>query len=112
MNGPEITPGRKQNGRRRKHISRVFRFKKGIEVEYDLQGYIYFTSRRFRKLPKGQQALIRSLVREVAPGYEKALLEFLTTDSSAVAVCMKYHLSESTLERLARRYYERAAGKL
>lgn len=93
-------------------MARVFRFRKGIDVEYDLQGYIYFTSRRFRKLSTGQRALIRALIREVAPGYEKALLEYVTTDSSAAAVCMKHHLSESTLERLVRRYYERAAGQL
>lgn len=88
-------------------MARVFRFKKGINVEYDLQGYIYFTSRRFGRLPAAQQKRIRGLIREAAPGYEAALLEFVTTDSGATAVCMKHNLSASTLERMVRRYYER-----
>lgn len=93
-------------------MARVFRFKKGIDVEYDLQGYIYFTSRRFKKLPAAQQKRILRLIQETAPGYGDALFEFVTTDSGATAVCMKHNLSASTLERMVRKYYERFARSL
>ena len=82
-----------------------FRFKRGIPVDYEQQGYIYFTSRRFRDLPKKQQEKIRSLCREAGGEHAEALFEFVTTDSGAVEVCDRFYISESTLERVVRKYY-------
>lgn len=83
----------------------MFRYKRSIPVEYDLQGYIYFTSRLYRELPKGMQAKIRKLCEEAAGEYADALMLFVTTDTEKAEVCAKYFISESTLERVVRRYY-------
>ena len=43
---------------------------------------------------------------------EAALFEFVTTDAGAQAVCLRHHLSPSTLERAVRRYYEAFPRKI
>lgn len=93
-------------------MARVFRFKKAIPVDYDLQGYIYFTSRRFKDLPAGKQKRIKQLCQEAAGDYAQALFEFVTTDDGATAVCTRHFLSCSTLERMVRRYYVAFADKI
>lgn len=83
----------------------MFRYKKSIPVDYDLQGYIYFASRRFRDLPEGKRKKIRNLCEDVGGEYSEALFEFVTTDAGATAICTKYYISLSTLERAVKRYY-------
>lgn len=83
----------------------MFRFKRGIPVDYDLQGYIFFYSRRYRRLPLKDRRRIEGLCMEAGGEHYQALLEFVTTDSGAVAVCTKHYISQSTLERAVRRYY-------
>jgi len=82
-----------------------FRYKRGIPVDYEQQGYIYFTSRRFKQLSRGQQEKIRRLCREAGGEHSDALFAFVTTDSGAVEVCDRYFISESTLERAVKKYY-------
>ena len=83
----------------------MFRFKKGIPVSYADQGYIYFYSKRYRRLPQKERRKIETLCAEAGGEYREALLEFVTTDSGAVAVCAKHYISQSTLERAVRKYY-------
>lgn len=83
----------------------AFRYKKSVPVSYDQQGYIYFASRRFRTLPEQEQQRILSLCVEAGGEYYQALHEFVTTDAGAAAVCRRHFLSQSTLERIVRRYY-------
>lgn len=83
----------------------MFRYKKSVGGSYARQGYIYFTSLRYRELPEKRRARIRKLCEECGGEYAGALLEFVTTERGAVAVCMEHHLSQSTLERAVRRYY-------
>ena len=90
----------------------MFRFKRSIPVDYDTQGHIYFTSRRYRKLTGAEQAQIRRLCREAGGEYHRALLRFVTTDMGAAAVCDRYYLSQSTLERIVRKYYVAFAGMM
>lgn len=82
-----------------------FRYKRGIPVDYEQQGYIYFTSRRFKQLPGKQQEKIRALCREAGGEHADALFEFVTSDSGAVEVCARFYISESTLERAVKKYY-------
>ena len=84
----------------------MFRYKRSIKVPYERQGYIYFASLRFAELPTWQQDKIRALCDKCGGEYAGALLEFVTTDMGAVAVCMRHHLSQSTLERAVKKYYE------
>lgn len=83
----------------------VFRFKKAVPVDYDLQGFIYFTSRLYKKLPVKEQRKILQLCVDAGGEYYQALFEFVTEDVGATAVCAKHYISQSTLERIVRRYY-------
>lgn len=82
-----------------------FRFKRGIPVSYDEQGYIYFLSQRYRHLPLAKRKKIDELCRRAGAEYETALKGFVTTDRGAEEICGKYHISQSTLERMVKRYY-------
>ena len=83
----------------------MFRAKKSIPVEPELQGYIYFASRMYRKLDNKGQRRVRDLCTQAGGEYHKALFEFVTTDAGSVAVCQKHYISQSTLERIVRKYY-------
>lgn len=82
-----------------------FRFKRGIPLEYDLQGYIYFVSRRYKHLTLSKRRKIDELCAKAGGEYEAALKEFVTTDQGAAEVCGKHFISQSTLERIVKRYY-------
>ena len=90
----------------------MFRFKSGVKADYNRQGYIYFTSRRYRELDEAAQQKILNLCLEHGGESYQALFEFVTTDATATAVCMKHCLSKSTLHRMVRRYYEDFPKKL
>ncbi len=83
----------------------MFRFKKGVPLSYEEQGYIYFTSRRYKRLPEDAQRRILNLCMEAGGAHYQALFAFVTTDIGAAAVCARHFLSESTLERIVRKYY-------
>ena len=85
----------------------MFRFKSSVPVSYDRQGYIYFASRLYKEMPQRTQQAIVNLCMECGGEYHQALFEFVTTDAGATNVCMRHHLSRSTLERAVRKYYER-----
>ena len=83
-----------------------FKYKRSIkEVDYNMQGFICFVSRQYKKLPREGQKAIRRLCREAGGEHADALFEFVTTDSGAVEVCARFYISESTLERAVRKYY-------
>ena len=90
----------------------MFRFKRSVPVSYERQGYIYFTSRLFAELPPKKQDVIRKLCRDCGGEYCQALFDFVTTNAGAVSVCEAHHLSRSTLERAARKYYKNFPKRL
>lgn len=83
----------------------MFRFKKSIPVDYDQQGFIYFASRMYHCLSPKDQQRVQKLCAEAGGEYYQALFEFVTTDAGATEVCRKHYISQSTLERIVRRYY-------
>lgn len=83
----------------------MFRFKKAVPVSYDLQGYIYFYSRLYRMLPVEEKKRIVKICEAAGGEHAQALLEFVTTDAGATSVCRHHYLSQSTLERVVRKYY-------
>ena len=85
----------------------MFKFKSGIHVDYVEQGYIYFKSRRYNKLPQAEQKRILNLCIECGGEHYKALFEFVTTDATATAVSIKYYISKKTLYRAVKKYYEK-----
>ena len=84
----------------------MFRYKKSVGGDYAWQGYVYFASLRYRSLPEKKRGKIDRLCKEVGGEYEKALLEFVTTDTTATAICIKYPLSRATLYRVVSEYYK------
>lgn len=90
----------------------MFRYKRSIDVDYDRQGLIYFTSRMYRQLPERRQQKILNLCLACGGEYYQALFEFVTSDATATAVCVRHHLSRSTLERAVKRYYENFPQRL
>ena len=89
-----------------------YRFKESIKASYVDQGYIFFLCRRYHRLPLEQRRRIDWLIRRAGGEHAAALREAMTTDGSILAVSQKHHISESTLERVVRRFYELAAGDL
>ena len=84
----------------------MFRYKRGVKADYNRQGYIYFTSRRYRELDEAAQQKILNLCLEHGGEYYQALFEFVTTDASATALTMRHHMDKTTLYRKVRKYYE------
>lgn len=83
----------------------MFRYKKSVPASYERQGYIYFKSLCYWELSEKERRGIVDLCRKAGGEYNRALFEFVTTNAGAENVCMRHHLSRSTLERIVRRYY-------
>ena len=84
----------------------MFRYKRSARVPYNRQGYIYFVSLLYGEMPRSRQAVIRELCRRAGGPYDAAVLDYVTTDMGAEAVCGKHHISRATLARCVARYYE------
>ncbi len=84
----------------------MFRFKRGVKVTYDRQGYIYFVSRLYKSLDEDRQRAILNLCMECGGEHYRALFEFVTSDTTATALELKYYISKATLYRVVQRYYE------
>lgn len=82
-----------------------FRYRRAVPLDYDTQGHIYFLLRRFHRLDKEEQKKIREICRKAAGVHAPAVLEYVTAGRTSVAVCDKYRMSESTLERMVKRLY-------
>lgn len=90
----------------------MFRFKSGVRADYNRQGYIYFLSRRYKELPDEDQKKIKALCLKFGGEHHRALFEFVTTDTTATALSLKYYISRATLYRAVRKYYEGFPDKL
>ena len=83
-----------------------FRKLRGVRLSWERQGYVYFTCQTFENQPKRTQEKICRLCNRHGGEYSDALFELLTTKRSVVAVAMKYNVSDRTLYRLRREFYE------
>ena len=90
----------------------MFRYKRGVKVDYNRQGYIYFVSRQYKELTKEDQHKILNLCLLHGGEHYQALFEFVTTDTTATALTMKYFISRATLYRAVQKYYEGFPEKL
>ena len=88
-----------------------FRYKRGIDLDYNDQGRIYFHCLAYKTLPQREQEKIRKVCEQAGGAYAPALLEFVTTEKGYTATCMKYNLSKSQLYRLVKDFYETFASK-
>ena len=89
-----------------------FRYKKGICVSYLRQGFIYFTMKNLHLLPEAKREKLKRLCDEAAGEHSAALWAYLTTEKGYVAVCREFYLSQETLFRAQKRFYEKFPERL
>lgn len=83
-----------------------YRHKKSVKRPEVEQQYIYCVSRLYRRLIPAQQEKIRRLCKEAGGEYADALLALVTDDRTVTSVCMEFHVSEPTMYRVLRKYYQ------
>ena len=90
-----------------------FKKKRGIELNYYQQGYIYFVCANYKRLPKSMRAKLDRVVNDVG-GFDGDALSKLLFDvnSSVLSVGMEYNLQEGKLCRLRAEFYKRAYREL
>ena len=93
-------------------MAQLFRYKKALGVDYNTQGYIYFLSRRYKRLSLEDRKKVRRICAEAAGESAEALFEFVTTDVDEDRICAKHYISASTLSRMVRRYYRIFAERI
>ena len=83
-----------------------FRMLTGVDLPYERQGFIYFTSRMYRFLPPEDQEEIDGLCRRVGKHQWLALRDLMCTDKSIQRILQDHYIaSATTLNRLRRKYY-------
>lgn len=83
----------------------MFKYKRGIPLSYNRQGFIYFQSKLYDTLSPDDQEKIRRLCQRSAGQHWRALLEFVTTDVNATYVETHYYISRAQLYRYVKTYY-------
>ncbi len=83
-----------------------FKMLRGIDVPRAVQGKIFYTCQNYAREPERVQAKIRRLCKEAGGDYADELFLFLTTDISWQRITTDYFISEATLCRIRRRFYE------
>lgn len=84
-----------------------FKKRRGINLSYIEQGVIAFTCWTFSRQPSEIQDKIRSLCYSCGGEHHKALFDVMTrSDMSITSVAAKYFVSESTLYRIRKDFYE------
>ena len=85
---------------------KTFRRLRSVRKSYNEQGLIYFLCQNYRWQPQRVQQKIDRLCESAGGEYAPALKEFLTTGADWISVCAKHHISDRTLERARRSFYE------
>lgn len=83
-----------------------FRFWPSVKRDYADQGAIFFACRRYAKLSRREQQRIDELIDQAGGEYADALREYLLTTAGWQVVCRRWYVSENTLRRCVRRFYE------
>ena len=83
----------------------MFRYKQGVPLSYNRQGYVYFQSLLYKELPSKDRQKIDKLCQEAAGSYWRAVLEFVTTSANATYIEREYNISRATLYRYVQKYY-------
>lgn len=83
-----------------------FKFLPSVHKSYEQQGEIFFACRNYLHQPDEVREKIDRLCREAGGEYAEALRAYLTTRASWERVTMEYHLSDATLHRIRRQFYE------
>lgn len=63
-------------------------------------------------MPKIKREQIEAHCRNVGGEHWRALFAYVTSDKGLTAICMRFYVSESTLKRRIKRYYEEFPGDI
>lgn len=85
---------------------RGFKHLRSINRNYSEQGLIFFTCQTYGKQPEWMRRKIDKLCESAGGEYAPALKEFLTTDADWIYICGKHHISDRTLYRIRKAFYE------
>lgn len=83
-----------------------FKRLRSVKKTYDEQGQIFFTCRNYQKQPQKIQKKIREVCEKAGGDYADELFLYLTTDISWQQMVTDYYISQATLDRIRRRFYE------
>lgn len=85
----------------------AFRKSRGIKLTEEWQGLIRFTCLTFDDQPEEVREKILELCRECGGEYRKALFEVMCTRKSMTKIAYENNVSEPTLYRKRKMFYER-----
>lgn len=85
----------------------MFKKRRGIELPYNKQGLIYFTCANYYDMPEDIQVKIVELCKEIGKEHSQVLFEVMTNSSKSIRkLAMEYYVSEMTLYRKRKKFYE------
>ena len=93
-------------------MAKTFRYKRETDVSYADQGYIFFLSKRYSQMTSKEKSIIRQACRDAAGSAHRAVFDYVTSDCDSAWICARHAISESTLERMVRRYYRIMAERI
>lgn len=85
----------------------MFKKRRGIHIPYNKQGLIYFVCMNYEDMPVDVKAYITNLCQEVGKEHAEVLFKVLTDSNKSIrALSMEYHISEMSLYRYRKKFYE------
>lgn len=79
---------------------------RGVNVSRNRQGFIRYACLTYDEQPKRMQNKIDRILRQCGGPYAAALREVMCGEDSITAIALRHYVSESTLYRLRKDFYE------
>lgn len=79
---------------------------RGVRLSRNRQGFIRYACLTYDEQPKGMQNKIDRLLRQCGGPYCAALRDVMCGEDSITAIALRHYVSESTLYRLRKDFYE------
>lgn len=86
-----------------------FRYVKSSRLSYKRQGLVWFQCQNYKRLSKREQEKIRRAAERAGGEHAAAILDYMTTDASWRWVCVNHFISDATLQRIRKKFYEEFA---
>lgn len=83
-----------------------FKKLRGVKIPEELQGLIRYTCLTYANQPAEIQEKIDRLCVECGGPYSDAMKEVMCTRKAIGNIAMRYHVSEPTLYRIRKKFYE------
>lgn len=83
-----------------------FKKLRGVDLPEERQGLIRYTCLTYRDQNERMQKKIDRLCEECGGFYGAALWEVMCTAESIISISMRHHLSESSIYRMRKDFYE------